>query len=69
MDVKHADGHVESKILLFLYSPDAGPTKGKFMYAAGKDSLKKKIGSVHHEYQVNAYEDLDEAKILVPLVH
>lgn len=54
MEVTQTDGHKESKLLLFLYSPDSGATKGKFVYAAGKDSLKKKIGTVNREYQVQS---------------
>ena len=54
MEVKFEDGHKESKLLLFLYAPDSCPVKGKFIYASGKESLKKKIGSVHREYQVLA---------------
>ena len=53
MEVTFSDGHKESKLLFFLYSPDTGVPKGKFIYASGKESLKKKIGSVHRDYQVN----------------
>ena len=52
LEVTHHDGRKESKLVLFLYAPDSSPTKGKFVYASGKDSLKKKIGSVHKEVQV-----------------
>ena len=58
--VTHKDGRKESKILLILYAPDSSPTKSKFLYASGKESLKKKIGSVHKEFQVVSSLPLDK---------
>ncbi len=52
MEVTHSDGRKESKLLMFLYAPDTCDTKSKFIYACGKDSLKKKIGTVNKEFQV-----------------
>ena len=63
LEVTHSDGRKESKLLLILYSPDSSPAKNKFVYAAGKDSFKKVIGSVAKEFQVllftctNEYSD------------
>ena len=50
--VEQSDGRKESKLLLFLYAPDCGETKVKFLYATAKHSLKNKLGSVHREIQV-----------------
>eukprot|EP00826_Nyctotherus_ovalis_P047617 TRINITY_DN54_c0_g1_i1.p1 TRINITY_DN54_c0_g1~~TRINITY_DN54_c0_g1_i1.p1 ORF type:complete len:136 (-),score=49.83 TRINITY_DN54_c0_g1_i1:99-506(-) len=69
LEVTHTDGRKESKILLILYAPDSSPTKSKFLYASGKESLKKKIGSVHKEFQISNHADLDEEKFTKVFVH
>ena len=52
MEVVMSDGHMEEKILFFLYAPDTGVPKLRFLYASGKEGFKKKIGSVNKDFQV-----------------
>ena len=52
MEVTQPDGRKESKLLFFLYAPDSSPSKVKFNYAAGKDSVTKVLGMMHKEFQV-----------------
>ena len=52
MPIQHKDGCKLSKLLLFLYAPDCGVAKVKFVYAIGKQAFKNKLGTMNKEFQV-----------------
>ena len=60
-----ADGRKVSKMIFIMYGPDDNEDNAeKFVIACNKDMLKQKVAEVNMDFQINRWDDLDEAKFI-----
>jgi hypothetical protein len=59
------DGRKVSKLIFILYSPDDNADNtSKFLVACNKDQLKAKIPDTNRDWQVNSWDELDQAQVI-----
>mmetsp|Transcript_44756 Transcript_44756/g.43346 ORF Transcript_44756/g.43346 Transcript_44756/m.43346 type:complete len:139 (+) Transcript_44756:3-419(+) len=59
-----SDNRKQSKTFFFFYAPDICDPKTKFIYAATKDAMNKRLSPISKAVGINDWADLDEEQLL-----
>jgi len=58
------NSHKRTKLLFYLWSPEASTIKQRMVYTSSKDYLRRALVGVGKEVQANDHDDLDWGNIL-----
>jgi hypothetical protein len=65
LEYEEKDGRKVSKLCFIMYSPDDNSDNTeKFVVACNKDLVKSKMSEVNRDFQINRWDDLDEASFI-----
>jgi len=65
---KLKDGQNRTKLVFFLWSPEAATVKQKMVYTSSKDALKRALVGIGKEVQACDYGDLEWSSVLEVLL-
>jgi len=67
LEFNSKDGRKVSKIIFILFNPDSNTNNTeKFAVACNKDIVKSKLPNINRDFQINRWDDLDEATFIKP---
>jgi len=67
-EYKLKDGQNRTKLVFFLWSPEAATVKQKMVYTSSKDALKRALVGIGKEIQACDYGDLEWSSVLEVLM-